>query len=210
MAINTQLNTDTTAINVAKGGTGVATMTTAYSPVCAGTTATGNLQVASTGLSTSGNILTSTGASSLPTFQAPIVRVANITMNATQWNGMNVTPVEIIAAPGAGFCVIVLSCAIFFNYGNTNQFSAGGAVVLQWGTTAAGAGTSMVNTMAGSNFTGNNDSMTQQTVIAKSNIFKATFDNLSICLSNQTQPFTGGANNTFNVVVTYTVVATGL
>ena len=55
---------------VAGGGTGVTTMTTAYAPVCAGTTATGNLQVASTGLSTSGFVLTSTGASSLPTWQA--------------------------------------------------------------------------------------------------------------------------------------------
>jgi len=55
---------------VSNGGTGVATMTTAYAPVCAGTTATGALQVASTGLSTSGYVLTSTGSGSLPTFQA--------------------------------------------------------------------------------------------------------------------------------------------
>ena len=54
---------------VGNGGTGVSTMTTAYAPVCAGTTATGSLQVASTGLSTSGYVLTSTGASSLPAFQ---------------------------------------------------------------------------------------------------------------------------------------------
>lgn len=68
--INTSLNTATVPIDVLEGGTGVATMTTAYAPVCAGTTATGSLQVASTGLSTSGFVLTSTGASSLPTFQA--------------------------------------------------------------------------------------------------------------------------------------------
>jgi len=64
---------------VANGGTGVATMTTAYAPVCAGTTATGTLQVASTGLSTSGFILTSTGAASLPTFQAPAASSISIT-----------------------------------------------------------------------------------------------------------------------------------
>ncbi len=55
---------------VAGGGTGVATMTTAYAPVCAGTTATGALQVASTGLATSGFVLTSNGSSALPSFQA--------------------------------------------------------------------------------------------------------------------------------------------
>lgn len=59
----------TTAV-VAGGGTGVTTMTTAYAPVCAGTTATGALQVASTGLSTSGYVLTSNGSSALPSFQA--------------------------------------------------------------------------------------------------------------------------------------------
>lgn len=53
---------------VAGGGTG-ATSFTAYSPICGGTTTTGTLQSASTGQSTSGFVLTSTGASSLPTFQ---------------------------------------------------------------------------------------------------------------------------------------------
>lgn len=55
---------------VAGGGTGVVTMTTAYAPVCAGTTAIGALQVASTGLSTSGLPLVSNGSAALPSFQA--------------------------------------------------------------------------------------------------------------------------------------------
>jgi hypothetical protein len=54
---------------VAGGGTGVTTMTTAYAPVCSGTTATGALQVASTGLATSGYVLTSNGVAALPSFQ---------------------------------------------------------------------------------------------------------------------------------------------
>ncbi len=54
---------------VANGGTGIATAT-AYAPIIAGTTATGPFQVASTGQSTSGFVLTSTGASSVPTWQA--------------------------------------------------------------------------------------------------------------------------------------------
>lgn len=55
---------------VAGGGTGVTTMTTAYAPVCAGTTATGALQVASTGLSTSGLPLLTNGNAALPSFTA--------------------------------------------------------------------------------------------------------------------------------------------
>ena len=54
---------------VAGGGTGVTTMTTAYAPICGGTTTTGALQVASTGLSTSGFALISNGTSALPSFQ---------------------------------------------------------------------------------------------------------------------------------------------
>lgn len=54
---------------VAGGGTGIVT-TTAYAPICGGTTATGAFQAASTGLSTSGFVLTSNGASALPSFQS--------------------------------------------------------------------------------------------------------------------------------------------
>lgn len=52
---------------VAGGGTGVAT-TTAYGVLCGGTTSTGVLQSVS-GVGTSGQVLTSSGASALPTWQ---------------------------------------------------------------------------------------------------------------------------------------------
>jgi hypothetical protein len=54
---------------VAGGGTGD-TSFTAYAPVCGGTTTTAALQSASSGISNSGYVLTSTGSSSLPTWQA--------------------------------------------------------------------------------------------------------------------------------------------
>jgi hypothetical protein len=68
MAINNTINTPF-PVPVTKGGTGLTTGTTAYAPLCAGTTATGNFQVASTGLATAGSVLTSTGSSSIPTWQ---------------------------------------------------------------------------------------------------------------------------------------------
>ena len=63
-------------IEVAKGGTGKATLT-AYAILCGGTTATGAIQsVASVG--TADQVLTSNGAGALPTFQdAPNVDIAN-------------------------------------------------------------------------------------------------------------------------------------
>jgi len=64
---------------VAGGGTGIVT-TTAYAPICGGTTATGAFQAASTGLSTSGYVLTSNGASALPSFQAlPASGITSVT-----------------------------------------------------------------------------------------------------------------------------------
>lgn len=60
----------TLPLAVSQGGTGV-TSTTAYAVLCGGTTSTGNLQsIASVG--TAGQVLTSNGASALPTFQSII------------------------------------------------------------------------------------------------------------------------------------------
>ena len=63
---NSTILTDNTAITVPQGGTGLATLTTAYGVVCAGTTANGSLQNAGAG--TNGQYLKSNGASSLPSF----------------------------------------------------------------------------------------------------------------------------------------------
>jgi hypothetical protein len=57
-----------TAVTVPLGGTGNTTFT-AYSVICAGTTSTGTFQNVS-GVGTSGQVLTSNGASALPTWQA--------------------------------------------------------------------------------------------------------------------------------------------
>lgn len=56
-------------ITVPYGGTGK-TSFTAYAPICGGTTTTGVLQSADSGISNVGYVLKSTGSSSLPTWQA--------------------------------------------------------------------------------------------------------------------------------------------
>ena len=65
---------------VANGGTGNTTFT-AYSVICAGTTATGVFQNVS-GVGTSGQLLTSNGAAALPTWQAPAASSISITGNS--------------------------------------------------------------------------------------------------------------------------------
>jgi hypothetical protein len=67
---------------VAGGGTGNTTFT-AYSVICAGTTATGAFQNVS-GVGTAGQVLTSAGASALPTWSNPVDNLWSvITVNQT-------------------------------------------------------------------------------------------------------------------------------
>lgn len=55
-------------VTVANGGTGVTSFATPWGVICAGTTTAGNLQVVAA-LGAAGQVLTSNGASALPTFQ---------------------------------------------------------------------------------------------------------------------------------------------
>ncbi len=55
-------------VPVVEGGTDVQSLTT-YAPICGGTSTTAPIQQATTGFSTSGYVLTSTGDSTLPEFQ---------------------------------------------------------------------------------------------------------------------------------------------
>ena len=74
-------------LSVSKGGTGNTTFT-AYSVICAGTTATGIFQNVS-GLGSSGNVLTSAGAGALPTWSAPVAMTWTDVTGTTQAMAVN-------------------------------------------------------------------------------------------------------------------------
>jgi hypothetical protein len=88
-------NTTGTAANVtgtvlvANGGTGD-TSFTAYAPILGGTTSTGVLQQSTTGMGTSGYVLTSTGSSSVPTWQV-VASASPATYTRTAGTGDNTT-----------------------------------------------------------------------------------------------------------------------
>jgi hypothetical protein len=80
----------TGTLGVANGGTG-ATTQTAYAVLCGGTTSTGAYQsVASVG--TSGQVLTSNGASALPTFQTPAAGGTTIPAGTVMLFGQTTAP----------------------------------------------------------------------------------------------------------------------
>lgn len=218
MAVTTQLNTAGTPIIVASGGTGVATMTTAYAPVISGTTATGALQVASTGLSTSGFVLTSNGASSVPSFQAvsapagtPIT--VRVPMTLAQFLGMRTTPFQLIAAQGANTLIVALSIIFELNMAGV-AFASGGVTGLQYGNTTSLGGPTIAF-MAASAITAPTagqivnlpvnwfSSTTQPGTVAKS-----TTVNTAVYVSNQSAAFTGGTGATVVITVTYVVITT--
>lgn len=70
---------------VADSGTGVASFT-AYTPICGGTTSTNPFQSVAA-LGSSGDILTSNGASNLPTFQTPSASGVGYTLTNTGGSG---------------------------------------------------------------------------------------------------------------------------
>jgi hypothetical protein len=80
MATNNATNTSN-PVTVAQGGTGDASVT-AYAVLCGGTTSTGVVQSVS-GVGTSGQILTSNGASALPTWQAAAAGYWNLITTLT-------------------------------------------------------------------------------------------------------------------------------
>ena len=137
--VNTQLNTAGTPIIVAEGGTGVNTMTTAYAPICAGTTATGAVQVASTGLSTSGFVLTSNGASAVPSFQAVAgaLTTVSVTLTVAQIQGAHTTPVQLVAAQGANTVICVASIIFVMVVAGTAYANASNSLIFGFGASAA-------------------------------------------------------------------------
>jgi hypothetical protein len=97
------------AFPVIEGGTGDSSFT-AYAPVCGGTTTTGALQSAGTGIGSAGTVLTSNGASALPSWQSggagAFITVAMQTFTSsgtyTPTAGMLYAVIECQAAGGAG------------------------------------------------------------------------------------------------------------
>jgi hypothetical protein len=137
--VNNQLNTGATPIAVSQGGIGTTTLTTAYAPVCGGTSATSNLQPASGGLGTSGYILCSNGSSALPSFEQQPIQTASVTLSTANIEAMYATPVQILAPQGAHTVIAVYNIIMEYIY-NSTPFSAGGTIYIQYNNSAHAGG----------------------------------------------------------------------
>lgn len=81
---------------------------------------------------TAGQILSTDGAGVLDWVAAPIIFEASVTIASAEVLQLNSTPIEIIAAPGAGFAIEVISAVVHVNF-NTTAYDAGTLLILSSG-----------------------------------------------------------------------------
>jgi len=154
---------------------------------------------------TLGNGLAFSGTSLL--LNTTYLNVVEVSLTATQFNGMYATPVQVIAAPGANKVIVVGDVILNMTFGTT-QFTAGGAVGLQYGSSAHLAGAAASATEAASDYTG----------AAASTLFRiggglstgaaiSSAANAAVYISNATQAFASG-DSTFKVWISYRILPT--
>lgn len=93
---------------------------TTYAPICGATTATGAVQSASTGMSNSGYVLTSTGASSLPTWQAGGGGGGGVTTVDGDTGSVTGATISLTGATTAGSSVFFSGSGTALTYNNTD------------------------------------------------------------------------------------------
>ncbi len=133
------------------------------------------------------------------------VVVATGNLTAANMQGMSAAPVEIVAAPGAGLAIIVNSFVLSMSDQNNNTaYANGGVIGLQYGTTAALAGTRVTTTQAATILTTNSLGPFTFTGVPVVPVSGATNAG-SIRISNATAPFITGTPD-YQYTITYTVV----
>ncbi len=211
-----------TVIDVPHGGTGVNTMTTAYAPVLAGTTATGVLQVADTGLATSGFVLTSNGSSAKPSFQAAPgsggSQQATITISAADFIASRTTSVLILAAPGANKMIVPLAVQFELAYGGTPFAGGSGtSTTLYLNYITGTSGGSFSNNVLGAGgvnggdttmFNGMTSNWLVETPITLNNSASLTDMQESLRLTYSGLTLTGGTSSIIYVHLEYIIVTT--
>lgn len=134
------------------------------------------------------------------------LQYASVLVSAAEFNGMYAAPKLLVAAPGANKLIVLAQANVNLLWGAA-QFASGGAVHIQYDSTANGAGVKASLTQAAAGFTGataNTMFPFGQTITS---FASSTTVNKGLYLSNATGAFTTG-DSTFIVDVWYRVVPT--
>lgn len=134
-----------------------------------------------------------------------VAATATVTLTAAQIKALYDTPVQLIAAPGAGNLILIDSILWDIAFG-TLQYTAGGAIQAQYGNTVHGAGSpasasiaaATLNGVAASGYLANGSGAATLNA-------PATVRNTAVFLSNATADFATG-DSTATLYVRYRVV----
>lgn len=136
-----------------------------------------------------------------------LARQATVNLTLSQFLGMYATPVQLLAAPGAGLMNVVDSLYVNYVYGSA-ALANGGAVGAQYGNTDHAGGVPATATEAATDYT----SASANTMFRiggglSTGAATASAINTAIYLSNATAPFITGTGGSFVVTVNYRTVA---
>ncbi len=136
-----------------------------------------------------------------------VMRYSSVNVTLAEFLGMYAAPVQILPLTFGGFVNIIHSCVINMHYGSA-PLVGGGAVGLQYGNTPHLADIPASETEAATDFT----SASVGTIFRFSGslstgVAVSEAEDVSLYLSNDTAPFTGGTGATFTVDVWYSTVA---
>ena len=135
---------------------------------------------------------------------APLTAV--VTMTAAQVDGAYAAPFVLIAAPGAGFGILLLSAAVVTEV--STAFATGGVAIVQYGATVHGAGTNALSaTIPAAEITAASSQIYSMTGYVPTTVTATTaVSGLGVYFSNATQAFTLGTGSTVTVALQYMVV----
>jgi hypothetical protein len=169
---------------------------------------TGDVGISNTGLTTiqAGAVTGSKIANNAVDFAnlaLDVTQQVTVSLTAAQIKALYDTPVQLVAAPGAGKLILIESITWDIAF-VTTQYAAGGVIAAQYGNTVHGAGSVASATIAAATLNGVAASGFLSQGAAALNV-PATVENTGVFLSNQTGDFTTG-DSTATLYVKYRVI----
>lgn len=133
-----------------------------------------------------------------------MIQHATVIASDADVQGMHVTPIELVATPGAGKKIHPMRVTYNVDYGGV-VFADGGAIHVQYDDTTLGAGPKATGTQSAASLIGATADTTFALTPVDTTLVDATTLNTPLCLSNATGAFTGGTGTELIIDIWYAI-----